>query len=92
VPALAARMHGREPIEWQDRAWRLLGNQGQVSTDEWGSIGAVGGAVAGWRVAAAGGGGRGRWKEVLGGVGVGFLAGAAGSLVYRKVVRGEEKS
>ncbi|KAB8217762.1 hypothetical protein BDV33DRAFT_232597 [Aspergillus novoparasiticus] len=30
-----------EPIEWQDRSWRLLENQGQVEVDTWGFVGAV---------------------------------------------------
>lgn len=41
------RMRGREDIEWQDRAWRILGNKGEVQTD-WATIGGIGaGAVAG---------------------------------------------
>ncbi|PIG80178.1 hypothetical protein AARAC_005561 [Aspergillus arachidicola] len=30
-----------EPIEWQDRSWRLLENPGQVEVDTWGFVGAV---------------------------------------------------
>ncbi|OGM46037.1 hypothetical protein ABOM_005653 [Aspergillus bombycis] len=30
-----------EPIEWQDRSWRLLENPGQVEVDSWGFAGAV---------------------------------------------------
>ncbi|KAE8354934.1 hypothetical protein BDV28DRAFT_129997 [Aspergillus coremiiformis] len=30
-----------EPIEWQDRSWRLLENEGQVEVDTWGFAGAV---------------------------------------------------
>jgi hypothetical protein len=41
------RMRGREEIEWQDRAWRILGNQGENQTD-WATMSGVGaGAVAG---------------------------------------------
>ncbi|KAE8390092.1 hypothetical protein BDV23DRAFT_155874 [Aspergillus alliaceus] len=30
-----------EPIEWQDRSWRLLENEGQLEVDTWGFVGAV---------------------------------------------------
>jgi hypothetical protein len=49
VGALATwgRMRGREEIEWQDRAWRIIGNKGENQTD-WATMGGVGaGAVAG---------------------------------------------
>jgi hypothetical protein len=40
------RMRGREEIEWQDRAWRILGNRGEVQTD-WATVSGIGaGAVA----------------------------------------------
>lgn len=38
-------MRGREEIEWQDRSWRLLENNGEVKTD-WESIAAAGGGAA----------------------------------------------
>ncbi|KAF2453149.1 hypothetical protein BDY21DRAFT_266157, partial [Lineolata rhizophorae] len=44
--ALAGRMRAREPIEWQDRAWRLQENAGQVRADRWTLGGAAVGAAA----------------------------------------------
>ncbi|KAE8418948.1 hypothetical protein BDV36DRAFT_252699 [Aspergillus pseudocaelatus] len=35
-----------DPIEWQDRSWRLLENPGQVEVDTWGFTGAVLGLTA----------------------------------------------
>ncbi|KMU77132.1 hypothetical protein CISG_06170 [Coccidioides immitis RMSCC 3703] len=40
------KMRGREEIEWQDRAWRLLENKGQMEMDRWVPAGGVLGAVA----------------------------------------------
>jgi hypothetical protein len=46
VFATWGRMRGREEIEWQDRAWRILGNRGENQTD-WVTMGGVSaGAVA----------------------------------------------
>lgn len=40
------RMRGREEIEWKDRSWRILENDGEIQTD-WASLGsASAGAVA----------------------------------------------
>ena len=47
VGALATwgRMRGREEIEWQDRSWRILENEGEKKTD-WVTMGGAGaGAV-----------------------------------------------
>ncbi|KAF2803527.1 uncharacterized protein BDZ99DRAFT_426928, partial [Mytilinidion resinicola] len=43
--ATTGRMYGREEIEWQDRAWRLLENKGQEGADWWAIGGGVSGAV-----------------------------------------------
>ncbi|KAK7757215.1 hypothetical protein SLS62_000764 [Diatrype stigma] len=43
---LAARMYGREDIEWRDRAWRLLENRGQLETDDWTYPGMAAGLAA----------------------------------------------
>ncbi|PKX90018.1 uncharacterized protein P174DRAFT_424219 [Aspergillus novofumigatus IBT 16806] len=40
---LPIRMAGKERIEWQDRAWRLLENKGQVEVDNWTTMGMVAG-------------------------------------------------
>lgn len=45
--AVTGRMYGREEIEWQDRAWRLLENQGQNKQDIGGAVAIVLGAVYG---------------------------------------------
>lgn len=42
---LPIRMAGKERIEWQDRAWRLLENKGQVEVDTWSSIGMTAGCL-----------------------------------------------
>lgn len=40
---LTGRMWGKDEIEWQDRAWRLIENRSQRETDNW----MIGGSVAG---------------------------------------------
>jgi len=78
-------MRGREDIEWRDRAWRLLGNRGQVEVDGWSVGGMVGGGVA------AGVWGRGRGlgvRGVVGSVGMGGTVGVVGYLGWRYGVRG----
>jgi hypothetical protein len=79
--ALAARMHGKEHIEWADRSWRLLENKGQVEVDDW----SLGGAVAG---AVATAGRRPGWLAVTGGSAMGSLVGVGGYLVWRYGVKG----
>lgn len=76
--ALPARMWGRTDIEWRDRAWRLLENQGQISTDYWSG----GGAVAGAALAGLRSSGRGA-LFVLGASGIGSLVGTGGSMGWR---------
>lgn len=39
--ALAGRMYDKAQIEWQDRAYRLLHNKGQLLTDDWSIAGSV---------------------------------------------------
>lgn len=77
---LVGRMWGREEIEWKDRSWRLLENQGQVETDDW----TVGGMLAGGAVAAARGDVRMLgWRGVLGAMGAGSAVGMVGYLGWR---------
>ncbi|EIM84082.1 uncharacterized protein STEHIDRAFT_170471 [Stereum hirsutum FP-91666 SS1] len=90
---LPYQMSGREPIEWQDRTWRLLENKGQMEVDEWTGVGAgvglVGGLVA--RQRGSGMGGRGLEtgavklgvRGVVGAAGVGSLVGLAGYFGWR---------
>jgi len=77
---IPARMWGREDIEWRDRSWRLLENEGQVECDDWTYVGMLGGLVAGGR--------KGGWKGVTGRVGFGSLAGMAGYMGWRYGVKG----
>jgi hypothetical protein len=78
--ALAARMRGREHIEWADRSWRLLENKGQVEVDDW----SLGGAVVG--VLATGIRGAG-FLAVTGGMAVGSVVGVAGYFGWRYGVK-----
>ncbi|KAH8730471.1 hypothetical protein GQ44DRAFT_700372 [Phaeosphaeriaceae sp. PMI808] len=77
VGALATwgRMRGKEEIEWQDRAWRILENKGEVQTD-WIALGGIGtGAVAGVVAARRGVIPTSIGRAVLGGAGVGSAVG-----------------
>lgn len=87
----AARMWGREEIEWQDRSWRLLEHQGQLETDDWTYGGMVAGAAA---VAARALRPGPSWVGVLGAISMGSLAGVAARMGYRFGLKGgtfEEK-
>ncbi|KAL8927231.1 MAG: hypothetical protein Q9208_002407 [Pyrenodesmia sp. 3 TL-2023] len=95
------RMWGREEIEWKDRSWRLLGNQGQNHEDEWSFGGAVLGAVGMGIMARRGGGsavGVPMWKAIVGGAAGGSVLGTVGHVltssnsvedVEKKVIAGE---
>ncbi|EAS37338.3 uncharacterized protein CIMG_02692 [Coccidioides immitis RS] len=83
------KMRGREEIEWQDRAWRLLENKGQMEMDRWVPAGGVLGAVA--CVVAARRGkvpSLGTGTAALGGLGLGVAGGAAGYAGWRYGVHG----
>ncbi|KAG8631219.1 hypothetical protein KVT40_000359 [Elsinoe batatas] len=90
VPGLFMRMVGREEIEWRDRSWRLLENEGQMEVDGWSCLGMIGmGGLVGM------GAGRGAvrgWQGVVGVVAVGNLVGVGGYLVSRYGLRGGEGS
>jgi Protein of unknown function (DUF1757) len=81
---VTGRMWGREEIEWQDRAWRLLENEGQMSTDDWSLDGMVVGATLALLAAR-----RGviviknRPLAVVGAAGLGSLIGTEGSMEWR---------
>ena len=90
---LVARMWGKEEIEWADRSWRLLENKGQVEVDDWGYGGAVLGAAGTYlsgNVARLG------WRGLLGGTGLGSVAGVGAYMVWRSAGKGgkleEDKS
>ncbi|KAH7116880.1 hypothetical protein B0J11DRAFT_443168 [Dendryphion nanum] len=70
-----SRMRGRDEIEWQDRAWRLLENGGEKETDWWVLGGAATGAVVGLAGVMRGKIPVGVGKSILGGAGVGMGVG-----------------
>lgn len=83
-------MWGREEIEWQDRSWRLLENNGQVECDDFTYAGMTGGALA----MAMRGQGLG-WRGAVGGMGMGSVVGMLGCMGWRYGVKGgkfEEKA
>ncbi len=92
---LVGRMWGREPIEWQDRSWRLLESKGQLETDDW-TYGGMGGAAAAALVAMARAGGGEKkpavamlgWRGVVGAAGLGSVGGMMGYLGWRYGVNG----
>ncbi|KAK0123784.1 hypothetical protein ONS95_008785 [Cadophora gregata] len=85
---LPLQMRGKEEIEWRDRSWRLLENEGQVECDDW----TYGGMVAGGLVAASKGSGLGLgWRGVVGGVGMGSVLGMLGYMGWRYGVQGGKR-
>ncbi|KAH7177574.1 hypothetical protein DER46DRAFT_127918 [Fusarium sp. MPI-SDFR-AT-0072] len=76
-----SRMRGREEVEWQDRSWRLLENQGQLETDDWTAIGAGAGALIGANALKG-------WRGAVGGVGLGSMGGALAWMAWRFGVNG----
>ena len=71
------RMRGQEEIEWKDRSWRILENNGEVKTD-WITLSGAGvGAVAGLLAARRGAVPVTIGNAVLGGAGVGFASGVS---------------
>ncbi|KAI9149338.1 hypothetical protein HJFPF1_11390 [Paramyrothecium foliicola] len=86
---LAARMYGREDIEWRDRSWRLMEHRGQLETDDWtygGMAAGAGAALVARRsspvLAAAG------WKGLVGAAALGGLGGTVGYVVWRHGING----
>lgn len=77
---LTARMYGLQRIEWQDRSWRLLENEGQVRHDRYCEAGVGVGAVSAL-LARTGGG----WQAAVGRVGVGAFGGAVVCEIVRAV-------
>jgi hypothetical protein len=68
-------MRGREDIEWKDRSWRILENNGEVKTDWVTLSGAGAGALAGLVAARRGVVLMTVGHAVLGGAGVGIASG-----------------
>ncbi|RAO67237.1 uncharacterized protein BHQ10_003249 [Talaromyces amestolkiae] len=81
---LTGRMRGTEDVEWQDRSWRLLENEGQVMHDLYADVGAAVGAAAGVASVVAN-----RLpvsvmvREVVGRAGLGAVVGFVGCEVVR---------
>lgn len=85
--AVTGRMWGREEIEWKDRSWRLLENQGQMETDNWLLAGAGIGVAA--ALARRPGALQNKMATVaLGGAGLGMTSGTIGYLGYRYGLKG----
>lgn len=72
-------MHGRDYIEWQDRSWRLLNNEGQVAVDNWSISGALSGIVSPVMVARLRVSSPWALTMIVGRAGIGSLAGTVGS-------------
>jgi Protein of unknown function (DUF1757) len=91
---LGLRMRGKEDIEWNDRSWRLLVNKGQVEVDNWIVEGAMAGATVAFLAGRTGrlpAGLENRMTTaVVGGAGLGTLAGSAGYMLWRYGVKGGE--
>ncbi|KAH7399008.1 hypothetical protein DE146DRAFT_514925 [Phaeosphaeria sp. MPI-PUGE-AT-0046c] len=69
------RMRGMAEVEWQDRAWRILNNKGEMQTD-WTTAGGLGaGAVVGVAAARRGALALSTGNAILGGAGVGSSIG-----------------
>jgi hypothetical protein len=78
--ATPIRMWDQQPIQWQDRSWRLLENKGQIECDDW--------TYAGMAVGLLGTAGRGLgWRGVVGGAGVGSVVGMLGYMGWRHGVK-----
>lgn len=80
-------MRGREEIEWRDRSWRLLENEGQMECDDWTYTGMLAGGVAGATQRRALG-----WRGVVGGVGLGSVVGMVGYMGWRYGVKGGKRA
>lgn len=83
---LAVRMYGREEIEWRDRSWRLQENKGQLLVDDLSVAGMVLGG-AGSVALMRRGGERLAWRRVVGGAGMGSVAGIVVYLGWRYGIR-----
>lgn len=79
-------MRNKNLIEWQDRSWRLLANNGQNLTDKWSLGGMVIGGALGtvvsrkFKISLP--------KAIAGSAGLGCLAGLTCMVIYGKIVKG----
>ena len=88
IPGLPLYMTGKSEIEWKDRSWRLLENEGQKEVDDWSSVGLVGGALVAARSPAARQAGKLSLVRLAGGAAVGDLVGVVGYMVWRYGIHG----
>lgn len=88
IIGLPIYMYGKTDIEWKDRSWRLLENEGQKEVDDFGSVGFVGGGLAALRSPAVRVAGRVNVVRLVGGATMGELLGVAGYMVWRYGVNG----
>ncbi|KAI9721053.1 MAG: hypothetical protein M1812_002534 [Candelaria pacifica] len=90
---LIPRMYGLEEIEWQDRSWRLLANEGQNRVDRWSLFGILLGSGymlglsrrRGWTSIAMKHGMKStdsisKWRIPVGGAALGSIGGVVGYL------------
>lgn len=92
VPAVFMRMRGREDIEWKDRSWRLLENNGQKAVDDCSVVGAAVGALFDARQIVPHQSVRTKLFTVAGGAGVGSIAGVVVYLGWWYGLKGGEHS
>jgi hypothetical protein len=78
---LAGRMWGADDIEWKDRSWRLMANQGQLETDDWTYGGMLAGLGATTLLRRPLG-----WVGAVGAVGFGSFAGMMGYMTWRYAI------
>ena len=78
IPGLPFYMWNKTDIEWKDRSWRLLENEGQKEVDDWSTVGSVGGALAALRSPAVRQAGRFSIVRLAGGAALGDLLGVTG--------------
>lgn len=91
VPGLYMRMRDREEIEWKDRSWRLLENEGQKAVDDCSGIGTVFGALVGARQTLPRETAGVKTLKIAGGAGVGSIVGVVVYLGWRYgLMRGEQ--
>ena len=83
IPVIPMYMSGKTDIEWKDRSWRLLENEGQKEVDDWSSVGFVGGALATARSEAFRQARSGKFVRLMGGGALGDLLGVMGYMVWR---------
>lgn len=88
IPGLPSYMASKTDIEWKDRSWRLLENEGQKEVDDWSSVGFIAGTLAAARSEAFRQARSGRWVKLIGGGAVGDLLGVTGYMVWRYGVNG----